>query len=93
MKRNSIGMLGAILALSGLSNPMINVGGSEDRTSLEDIDFTPKQPPLPKGCKFYWFTKDSNYEDFNFIPQRTPDYVVYKTIASSRKVAFNKFDK
>ena len=79
----------AFAAMGDLSNPL----DANSKTSIKDIDFTPKKPPIPKGCKLYWFTQNGNYEDFDFIPLRIPDFVVYKTIASSRKVAFSKYKK
>lgn len=89
--KKSFGLMAMAAALSGgLDGFSV---GSKDKTRLNDIDFTPKKPPIPKGCKFYWFTIDGNGEYFDFIPQRIPDFVVYKTIASSHKVAFNKFTK
>lgn len=80
-------------ALGMFSDPMLNAGGSSGTTRIEDIDFTPKQPPLPKGCKYYWFSSNGDFESFTEIPYRTPDYVIYETIASSDKVAISKFNK
>ena len=30
-------------------------GSKQNKTREEDIDFTPKEPPVPKGCKKYSF--------------------------------------
>lgn len=90
MSKKLIGMFAALTALSDL---MLNAGGSSGTTRIEDINFTPKQAPLPKGCKYYWFSYNGECESFTEVPYRTPNYVVYETIASSDKVAINKFNK
>jgi len=77
------------LATAFLSEPI----GNGQRQSINEIDFTPKQPPIPKGCKLYWFSSNGEYESFNYIPVRTPDYVIYTTIASKEEIAIKKFNK
>lgn len=64
-------------------------GGTANKSDLrsEDIDTTPKEPPIPKGCKRYYF-----YDDGTFI--HTQSYQsVFNCIARTDKKAKEKFNK
>lgn len=62
--------------LDGLSNP-----------KKREIDFTPKQPPTPKGCKEYHFNKNGYWWETK------KEDTVFSCIAISRKSAERKFNK
>jgi len=58
------------------------------------IDFTLNQPPLPKGCKEYFFNKEGEF--YNGVDGRPPILktdVVFSCVASSNKSAIKKFNK
>ncbi len=38
---------------------LMNWPNTKERTSIDDIDLTPKTPPIPKGCKKYVFSGDN----------------------------------
>lgn len=59
-----------------------NIGLSE-----KDIDFTVKTPPIPNGCKEYFFNSLGDFINYN-------DGVYdFKCIAMSDKSAIKKFEK
>ena len=79
--------LASIFALLSASTPKLNINGSYGTTRIEDIDFTKKKAPLPKGCKEYYFNTLGDFLNYN-------DGVwCYKCIASSDRVAIDKFNK
>lgn len=51
MNKNLLNIALAFAALGDLSSPI----DRNSKTSINDIDFTPKKAPLPKGCQYYYF--------------------------------------
>ena len=56
------------------------------KTSIDDIDFTPKKSPIPKGCKEYSFNQDGNFTTIE-------SEIVFKCIAISEKSAIKKYNR
>jgi hypothetical protein len=77
-------LYGAIPSLF-LSGGAIISGG----TRIKDLDLTPKQPPIPKGCKEYFFNIEGEFS----TEQMRKDECVFKCIASNDRVAWEKFNK
>lgn len=53
----------------------------------EDIDTTPKEKPVPKGCQEYFFNKNRGYNS------KEDRHTVFYCVAASLKSALKKFDK
>ncbi len=53
----------------------------------KNIDVTPKEPVIPKGCKKYHF------DEHGYIDDESSQYTVFTAIASSEKAATKKFNK
>jgi hypothetical protein len=61
--------------------------GSKDKTRINEIDFAPKQPPIPKGCKEYFFNSLGDFLNYN------DGVYSFKCVAISDKSAIKKFQK
>ena len=73
------GKLGMLALMAGIMGDMNFAQVSKG--SKKEIDFTPEQPPIPKGCKEYWFNSQGSFSNGgNSIPKSD---VVYYCIASS----------
>lgn len=57
-------LLAAMIPLAIMSE-MNSPLDANSKTSIGDIDFTPKVPPVPKGCKRYYFNEDGLCEQRN----------------------------
>jgi hypothetical protein len=75
----SIMMAAAMLSLDTSNSNTI-------KTSIDDIDFTPKKSPIPKGCKEYSFNQDGNFTTIE-------SEIVFKCIAISEKSAIKKYNR
>lgn len=74
----------ALMYSSMLMNPFdLSRGGM----SIDDIDFTPKQPPIPKGCKEYFFNTLGDFLNKN------DGVYCFKCIAINDRSAIRKFEK
>lgn len=79
MKIRELSMLYALAAMSDLgSTPKQKIDLSKQRNI---------EPPIPKGCKVYWFTQDGVV---SFTEPKQP-IVSYKIIALNEKSARRKF--
>lgn len=89
------GMKGKLGMLTAMAMMMGDTGFIPPlKKEKKQIDFTPKQPPIPKGCKEYFFNKEGEF--YNGVDGRPPILktdVVYSCVASSNKSAKKKFDK
>jgi hypothetical protein len=75
----SIMMAAAMLSLDTSNSNTI-------KTSIDDIDFTPKKSPIPKGCKEYSFNQDGNFTTIE-------SEIVFKCVAISEKSAIKKYNR
>jgi hypothetical protein len=77
------------LGMLAVMDAMMGSGYAENSNSIlpEDIDTTPKEPVIPKGCSQYFFNKNGGYNTVK------DDYTVFICIASNYKSAKKKFDK
>lgn len=83
--KKGLGMIAMAAALmADLNSPLDN----NSKTSMNDIDFTPKQPPIPKGAKIYHFD-----EVGNCLYDVEHETAVFKCIAINEKSAIKKFSK
>jgi hypothetical protein len=82
--KGKLGLLAMTAALIGGGFGMDN-----ERNSIrpEDIDTTPKEPVIPKGCSQYFFNKNGGYNTVK------DSYTVFVCIASNYKSAKKKFNK
>ncbi len=53
----------------------------------DDIDTTQKKPPIPRGCKEYFFNKNGGFSNRHM----RNDELVFKCVASNDKSARKKF--
>lgn len=85
-KLGMLGLMAGIVALGemGYSDP--NKGDNDLKP--KDINITPKQPPLPKGCKEYMFNKNGGFSTERMLREE----IVFKCIAASDKSAKKKFN-
>jgi len=66
----------------------------DNKLRPEDIDVTPAQQVIPKGCKEYWFNINGGFTNGMSGSNKVRKVdVVYYCIASSDKAAKKKFDK
>jgi hypothetical protein len=73
-----------LLALTAMAFAFMgNYGVSSERLDKEP----PKEPPIPKGCKVYWFTQAG---ELSMTEWQHP-IVCYKIIALNEKSARRKF--
>jgi hypothetical protein len=77
----SIMMAAAMLSLDTSNSNTIN-----KKTSIDDIDFTPKKQPIPKGCREYCFNQDGNFTTIE-------SEIVFKCVAISEKSAIKKYNR
>lgn len=65
------------------------MGSGDNRSSLtpEQIDVTPKDVPIPKGCKEYFFNSNGDFSTGKML--RTE--CVFKCVAANAKNAVKKF--
>lgn len=84
--------LGLLAAMSLMGE---NVGTPFAKEKRKEIDFSKKEPPIPKGCDKYFFMEDGHwntYTEYNgYHIKRTE--IVYSCIATSSKKAIAKFNK
>jgi hypothetical protein len=76
--------LGSIMmaaAMLSLDTPLRNT----KKTSIDDIDFNPKKPPIPKGCKEYFFNQEGKFSTIE-------SEIVFKCVAVNDKSAIKKFN-
>jgi hypothetical protein len=59
------------------------------KQKIGDIDFSPKEPPIPKGCKEYFFTQNGGFS----TDKMRKDECVFKCVAMNDKSAKKKFQK
>lgn len=52
------GKLGALTAMAIMFGALDNTICGDGKLSESDIDFTPKEPPTPKGCKRYYYNEN-----------------------------------
>jgi hypothetical protein len=83
MNKNLLSIALAFSALGDLSSPL----DTNSKTSINDIDFTPKKAPLPKGCKEYFFNSLGDFINYN------DGVYTFKCVAISDKSAIKKFNK
>lgn len=76
---------GIAIALSGGDGILVNPGSQ--RSEIPDFKSPKKPPPIPKGCKKYWFDDAGKCFDFEIL------HSVYDCIALSEKRAIDKFNK
>ncbi len=79
--------MAAFLALAALSGQSFMASGRGEE--LETFTPIPKEPPIPKGCKEYFFNKDGDFSNRHM----RRDELVFKCVASNDKVAKKKFQK
>ena len=60
--------------------------GNNKKTSIDDIDLTPKKSPIPKGCKEYSFNQDGKFTTIE-------SEIVFKAVAISEKSAIKKYNR
>lgn len=82
MNNRLLSMTLAFAALGDLSTPI----DSNSKTSINDIDFTPKKAPLPKGCQYYYFDVLGDCRNWD------NGQYEFKCIAINAKSAKKKFD-
>ena len=76
-----------LLAFLSLAAMAENNFGTNIGLSEKDIDFTIKTPPIPNGCKEYFFNSLGDFINYN-------DGVYhFKCVAMSDKSAIKKFEK
>lgn len=68
------------------------MGGNMSDISQGPIDIEPKNAPLPKGVKDYWFAADGRFANDTTKPMRK-DETVFHCIAVNDKSAKKKFKK
>lgn len=76
--KGKLGLLAMTAALIGGGFGMDGMGNERNATRPEDIDTTPKEPIIPKGCKKYVFK-----ESFGTL----------EVIAMNEKSAMKKYNK
>lgn len=88
--KDKLGMMGFISAMMSMGEGDILGMGKKPDNDLnpKDIDTTPKQQPIPKGCKEYMFNKNGGFSTEKMLR----DEVVFKCIAASDKSAKKKFN-
>lgn len=82
------GLLAAIIPLALMAENGFGQLDNNSKLSEKDIDFTPKQPPIPKGAKVYYFD-----EVGNCLYDVEHDTAVFKCIAINERSAIKKFSK
>ncbi len=55
--------------------------------NVNNVNVTPKTPPLPKGCQYYHFNNNGGYEN------NRSQYTVFSCIALNYNSARKKFNK
>jgi hypothetical protein len=75
-----------MMAAAMLSLDTPNSNTKNKKTSIDDIDFTPKKSPLPKGCKEYSFNQDGNFTTIE-------SEIIFKCVAISEKSAIKKYNR
>lgn len=80
-------MKGKIAAIAAMAAMFGGHGFGEPGRSDKNINTAPKKPPIPKGCKEYFFFEDGTQSD-----SQHPK-TVFSCIAMNGKNARNKFDK
>ncbi len=81
------GLLAAMIPLALMSENGFGQLDNNSKLSEADIDFDPKQPPIPKGCKEYFFNKNGGFSN----RYMRHDELVFKCVASNDKSAIRKF--
>lgn len=76
-----------IMAAMALQDNRGFVAEGNQRSKIPDFQSPKKPPPIPKGCKRYWFDNDGKCFDFEIL------HSVYDCIALSEKRAIDKFNK
>lgn len=61
------------------------------RRKDKDIDLRSKEPPIPNGCKKYYFREDGTFMNNDVLGQIDVKEIVYTCIASKDKSAIKKF--
>jgi hypothetical protein len=75
--KKSFGLMAMALALGGCLDGM-SMPTNNSKKSIDDIDFSPKKAPIPKGCQKYVFK-----ESFGTL----------EVIALNEKSALKKYNK
>ena len=83
--KKSFELMALAAALSGRFDGLS--AGRKNGVRLNDIDFTPKKPLVPKGCKEYFFNHLGDFLNKN------DGLYCFKCIAISDKSATKKFEK
>jgi len=79
--------LGAIMMAAALMADLNSPLDRNSKLSINDIDFKPKDPPIPNGCQYYYFDVLGDCRNWD-----NGEYE-FKCIAISQKSAQKKFDK
>ena len=73
--------MAAMLSATAEHNPMFD--------PIKPTIHIPKEPPVPKGAKTYWFDEQGNFS----FEQMRKDEVVFKCVAINDKNAIKKYEK
>lgn len=87
--KSKLRLLSALLPLALMDSNGFGRLDNNSKLAMVDIDFTQKEPPIPKGCKEYWFNINGGFS----TEKMRRDEIVFKCIASNDKVAKKKFEK
>lgn len=91
MKGNK--MLGMLAAMAIMSDGLGMPSTIEQKRKDKDIDTSPKNPPIPKGCKEYFFRENGTYHHTGIDNKIRRDEVVFHCIAATKNSAIKKFKK
>lgn len=77
------------MALLGLAAAFSEGPGMYQEDIRKPTICIPKEPPVPKGAKTYWFDEQGNFSS----EQMRKDEVVFICIAINNKNAIKKYDR
>lgn len=86
MRHQNKGFSLMMMAAAMLSLDTPNSNTKNKKTSIDDIDLTPKKSPIPKGCKEYSFNQDGKFTTIE-------SEIVFKCVAINEKSAIKKFNR
>lgn len=81
--------LALMMAMAAITGDSMMKGNNWNKVQDKDLDLAPKQPPLPKGCKEYFFNINGGFSTEKMLRSE----VIFKCVASNEKTARKKFDK
>lgn len=82
------GMKGKLGMLAAMAMMFDSPGFSQG--NRKQLDFTPKEAPIPKGCKEYWFNSEGRFYNGDGTRPILKTEVVFHCIAASDKSAKKK---